>query len=148
MKRISTPPIVQLVGEIDHPDFDEAIGLLRAQSRLATNGITVGKLFAVNPELIVVAQSRPGMIAARQMDALRRPAPLAGVVALLGSWCEGETRTGRPWPGVERLYWYEFPAWWRRQLALRAKGCCPEWSRPAGARFAQPNPDLTPDDFA
>ena len=22
-----------------------------------------------------------------------------------------------PWPGVERLYWYEFPAWWRRQLA-------------------------------
>jgi hypothetical protein len=53
------------------------------------------------------------------------------VAALLGSWCEGETRTGRPLPGIHRLYWYEFPAWWRRQLQLRAANHCPDWARPA-----------------
>ncbi len=67
----------------------------------------------------------------RGIELLQRRWPLAGIVALLGSWCEGETRTGRPWPGVRRLYWYEFSTWWRQQLALRAAGRCPDWARPA-----------------
>jgi hypothetical protein len=28
------------------------------------------------------------------------------------------------------MYWYEFPAWWRRQIALRARGFCPDWAKP------------------
>jgi hypothetical protein len=63
------------------------------------------------------------------VEHLQRRFPIAGVVALLGTWCEGETRTGRPWPGILRLYWYEFPAWFRRQVKLRAVGRCPEWSQ-------------------
>jgi hypothetical protein len=51
------------------------------------------------------------------------------MVALLGTWCEGETRTGRPWPGIPRYYWYEFPAWFRRQTMLRAAGRCPDWAQ-------------------
>jgi hypothetical protein len=54
---------------------------------------------------------------------------------VVGTWCEGELRTGRPWPGVKRLYWYEFPTWWRGQLALRAVGECPDWARPAELPF-------------
>lgn len=121
-------PVVQLVGEIHHLDFEEAVDLLRSQAR-----ITVA---AELPELIVVAQARPGVIGAGELNALRRAAPLAGIAALLGSWCEGETRTGRPWPGVPRLYWYEFPAWWRRQYTLRAAGRCPDWARPDGTRLS------------
>ena len=96
------------------------------------------------PELIVVAQSRPGVVASREIERLRRSAPLAGVVSLLGSWCEGETRTGRPAAGVARLYWYEFPSWWRRQLALRAAGRCPDWARleDFGLRIADCGLDL------
>jgi CheY-like chemotaxis protein len=118
------PPIIQLAGDIDHHDFREAIDMLRSESRLIASA-------EMRPELIVVAQSRPDAICGEQIKHLQRAAPLAGVAALLGSWCEGETRTGRPWPGIQRLYWYEFPAWWRRQLQLRAANHCPDWARPA-----------------
>src|SRR4051794_23788022 len=97
-------PAVRVVGEVDHPDFREAIDLLRSESLLIRGAETP-------PELIVVAQSRPDAICSDRLNVLRRAAPLSGIVALLGSWCEGETRTGRPWPGVHRLYWYEFATW-------------------------------------
>jgi len=127
-------PMVRLVGQGDHPDFQQAMELLRADAHLATDDEIT------KPELIVIAQSRPGEVGQDAVQQLQRRSPLAGAVALLGSWCEGESRTGRPWPGVARLYWYEFPAWWRRQLALRASGRCPDWARPGeweiGSRIA------------
>jgi hypothetical protein len=89
------------------------------------------ELVDFRPELILMAQARPDEFSSRAIEMLRRHWPLAGIVGLLGSWCEGETRTGRPWPGVERLYWYEFPAWWRRQMALVRSGRCPDWARAA-----------------
>ncbi len=127
----TTEPRVRLVGEVDHADFADAVDLLRSTAQLVATP-------AVPPELVVVAQSRPGAVPDETIQSLRREAPLAGVVGLLGTWCEGESRTGRPWPGVERLYWYEFPAWWRRQLALRAEGYCPDWARwgDGGSRLA------------
>jgi hypothetical protein len=112
-------PNVWLVGDADHADFAEAVTLLRATASVGP-GL---------PELIVVAQSRPGTMRLREIERLRRSVPLAGMVSLCGSWCEGETRTGRPAAGVRRLYWYEFPSWWRRQMALRAAGQCPDWAR-------------------
>jgi hypothetical protein len=117
-------PTVQLVGDVDHADFRRATNMLRAMAHV------IDAAANVPPELIVVAQSRPGAVAHLEVLQLQRRAPLAGVVALLGTWCEGETRTGRPWPGVARLYWYEFPAWWQRQVDLRAAGRCPDWARP------------------
>lgn len=125
------PPRVQIAGDIDHPDFRDALDLLDAAANLTVTN-------AESPELIVIAQSRPSTFPLREVEALRRAAPLAGVVALAGTWCEGEPRTGHPWPGVQRLYWYEFPAWWQRQLAIRSAGQCPDWARPAnpGLRIA------------
>lgn len=122
---IESRPGVWLVGEVEHPDFAEAVALLRATANLGP-GL---------PEVIILAQSRPGVIGPREIERLRRSAPLAGAVSLLGSWCEGETRTGRPAAGVGRLYWYEFPSWWRRQLALREAGRCPEWARGVDCRL-------------
>jgi hypothetical protein len=121
------PPIVHVFGDVDHPDFRDACALIRSQSQFANDGAAA--------ELIVIAQSRPSAIGEQVIQRLRRVAPLAGIVGLLGSWCEGETRTGRPWPGVPRLYWYEFPTWWMRQLALRADGRCPDWARPWDCGF-------------
>jgi hypothetical protein len=129
LQRSLAPPAVEIIGDADHADFRDAISLLRESARIVNE--------SQEPvELVVVAQSRPGMIGQQQIELLRQSKPLAGVVALLGSWCEGETRTGRPWPGVERLYWYEFPAWWQRQLDLRSAGRCPDWARPDAHRFS------------
>jgi hypothetical protein len=116
------PPVVQLFGDVEHPDFRDSLALVRASACIMED-------VEAARELIVVAQSRPGAVPLAEVERLRRDNPLAGVVALAGTWCEGETRTGRPWPGVMRLYWYEFPAWFRRQLRLRATGRCPDWSK-------------------
>jgi hypothetical protein len=116
---LGTKPNVWLVGDAEHADFAEAVALVRATANVGP-GL---------PEVVLVAQSRPGVVGRREWMRMRRNAPLAGFVSLVGSWCEGETRTGRPPAGVERLYWYEFPAWWQRQLVLRAAGCCPAWAR-------------------
>lgn len=114
-----TGPKVWLVGDVKHHDFAEAVALVRATANVGP-GL---------PELILLAQSRPGVIRRREIERLERSAPLAGIVSLVGSWCEGETRTGRPAAGVRRLYWYEFPSWWRRQIGLHAAGQCPDWAR-------------------
>jgi hypothetical protein len=112
-------PNVWLIGDTEHRDFADAVALVRSTANVSHAA----------PEVILAAESRPGMVNRGEFERLRRSAPLAGVVSLCGSWCEGETRTGRPLAGATRLYWYEFPGWWRRQLGLRAAGRCPEWAR-------------------
>jgi hypothetical protein len=113
-------PNVWLVGDTEHSDFADAVALVRSTASVS---------YAA-PEVIVFAESRPGMMSRREVERIRRSVPLAGIVSLSGSWCEGETRTGRPIAGATRLYWYEFPTWWRRQIELRSAGRCPEWARP------------------
>ncbi len=58
----ATPLLVKLVGEIDHADFDETVAQIRADVRIVTDGDT--------PELIVIAQSRPGAISERVVQSL------------------------------------------------------------------------------
>jgi hypothetical protein len=111
-------PKLWLFGDVEQSDFRESVALIRR-----TTNVGPGP-----PELIILAESRPGTIRRREYERLRRAAPLAAVVSLCGSWCEGELRTGRPLTGATRLYWYEFPTWWRRQLELHASGRCPEWA--------------------
>ena len=128
-------PTVWLLGDVEHPEFVESVSLARATAEVTcvADAWQAAARIAdrpAAPDLIVLASSRPGNIRSREVDALRRAAPLAGIVAILGSWCEGETRTGRPAAGVGRVYWYDFPGWWRRQLAAWADGRCPEWALP------------------
>ncbi len=121
------------LGQANHPDFREIIELLDNDTQLtlapsdrhATSRDAAG---VFSPELIVIAQARPGQFRWNEVDRWRCRFPLAGVVSLLGSWCEGELRTGRPLPGAERLYWHEFHAWWHRQTLLRSTGHCPDWA--------------------
>jgi hypothetical protein len=64
------------------------------------------------PELILFAEPQPATYHQSQVETLRRHAPLAQLVVVAGTWCEGELRTGKPHPGVLRLYWHEFAHWW------------------------------------
>ncbi len=84
----------------------------------------------VAPRLIVLAQSRPGQFGQRQVDSLRTAAPLARLFALLGSWCEGELRTGQPWPAVTRVYWHQWQSRLGTQLLRMATGRQPSWTHP------------------
>ena len=106
-------PAVLFVGRRDHPEFVPAVQWLQAHAlpcfvssvpaaaREMERGDSV-------PAIIVLAQSRRGEVSQRDHDALVRLAPLAHVIVLLGSWCEGETRSGVPVNGCSRVYWHQF----------------------------------------
>jgi hypothetical protein len=133
------PLVVYTTGALNDAQFVESLEWIHATAVCSPDD-------AVPPEVIVIAQSRPGEFSKRELEAMRRRWPLAGVVTLCGSWCEGEVRTGRPWAGVHRLFWYEFPTWWQQQIALRSAGLCPAWSRPVfdAYRVAPRTTKLTP----
>jgi hypothetical protein len=58
---------------------------------------------------------------------------LARIVGLLGSWCEGEMRSGRPWPAAVRTYWHQWPARADRELRRLAAGRSSAWTLPLTA---------------
>lgn len=95
---------------------------LECFARLSDAGARLRQLDA-DPLLIVVVQSYPGQYSASQVEQLHRQSPLSRIVALLGSWCEGEVRSARPWPGVIRLYWHQFQARLSPLLKDTANGC-------------------------
>jgi CheY-like chemotaxis protein len=64
---------------------------------------------------------------------LQRAAPLAGMYAVLGSWCEGEARSGKPWSGVTRCYWHTWPARWHEESERFRRGDLSLWSLPVTA---------------
>jgi CheY-like chemotaxis protein len=129
---------VLLVGPAERPEFAETRHLLTTRTQLvaAADPATAETLLArgrVVPEVIVVAQAYPGQFAPDAVDRLRGWAPLARIVNLLGSWCEGETRTGRPIPGAVRLYWHQARARLAQELVRLAQGRASGWALPATA---------------
>ena len=84
----------------------------------------------VAPELLLLAQTLPGTVLQEDIDRLQKLAPLARIVVVAGTWCEGELRTGQPPRGVLRLYWYELRPWWQAAQRRLAAGLCPSWSQP------------------
>jgi CheY-like chemotaxis protein len=87
----------------------------------------------LSPALIVVVQDWPGQVSASEIDRLRCAAPLARICGMLGSWCEGETRSGKPWPGAVRCYWHQWPARFQQEIAALAAGESSVWSLPPTA---------------
>lgn len=67
-------------------------------------------------ELIVVTQSRPGQYSLQTIEKLQAIFPNRPLVSVSGSWCEGELRTGKPWPGVQRILWHQWQGQYDRFL--------------------------------
>lgn len=78
------------------------------------------------PRLIVFFLMRPGQIGRAEVEAIHAAFPLARLVALVGPWCEGEVRSGQPWPGVTRIYWHQ----WQPRLIEEVAGLTRAAARP------------------
>lgn len=85
------------------------------------------------PDVIVLLQSYPNEFSHAEVQDLRRLAPLAPVIGLLGSWCEGEMRSGHPWPAGVRIYWHQWPPRSARELDRMARRECSTWTLPSTA---------------
>ena len=139
---LEEPPVseicILLVGDSDRSEFREARSALSRWGRVtsvpevesAGAALSQGQVAA---DVIVVAQAFPGQFSHQAIERLRRLAPLARVLGRLGSWCEGETRTGKPWPGAIRIYWHQWPPRCDRELGRIRRGESSAWGLPVTA---------------
>ena len=117
-----------LIGDTSRPEFSEASTALEELAHVTRfadvePAITALKEGLLTAHGIVLAQAYPDQFSAVVIDRLRNLTPLARWIAILGSWCEGEPRSGHPLPGVVRMYWHqasvrirrEFPRWFEAQ---------------------------------
>lgn len=104
-----------IVGDVEDPAFAPAIAWLRKAARPLVRLEQMPALAdAIRGDTscaaILFFQSRPARISQNLVEQWHRLAPLASLAALVGPWCEGEPRSGRPWPGVPRIYWHQWQA--------------------------------------
>ncbi len=129
---------ILLVGNSDRSEFRPARSALAAwgqvvgfpSAKSAADALNEG---LVTADVIVVAQAFPGEFSHRAIDRLRRAAPLARLLGLLGSWCEGEMRTGKPWPGAVRVYWHQWLPRCSREFERIRQGESAAWGLPPTA---------------
>lgn len=129
---------IVLVGNVERPEFAGVAGFLESLGQVhrfrdvgaAADATASGEIAA---DLTVIAQSYPGEFSHQSVDRLRAASPLTRIVALLGSWCEGEMRSGHPWPAVVRLYWHQGLGRIAREIKRLAGGACPSWGLPLTA---------------
>jgi len=147
------PPTALVIGDAARAEFSEAVAQIRACTRATwisdadaalafdAEPLVVESLDPDPPDLIILLSARPGDLALAVIERWRHAAPLARVIGLLGSWCEGEARSGAPPPAVPRIYWHQWPAWFAREVALLSRGGCGTLSLPLTAtdeeRFLQ-----------
>lgn len=129
---------ILLMGSTDRTEFRPARAALEASGRVfqvpdAESAVDALSQQQTRPDLIVVAQAYPAQFSHGAIDRLRRLAPLARVLGLLGSWCEGEMRTGTPWPAAVRVYWHQWPPRCAQELGRMRRDECSAWGLPVTA---------------
>src|SRR5437868_5038942 len=114
-------PSIWVVGDWDDPMFEGPVLWLKSRaayecfkSAAAACGSNTHSTNGEVPRAIILMQSRPGQFAGREVEELHAQYPLARLLSLIGPWCEGEQRSGRPVPGVVRIAWRQ----WRQRLEL------------------------------
>ncbi len=132
------PPAILMVGEPGRAEFRPAIETVYRYGRVsAARNLDEAELLLdqhqLAVDLVVLVQSFPGEISVQALDRLRRRVPLARIIGLLGSWCEGEMRSGDPWPAAIRVYWHQWPARCAAELNRMMHNQTAAWSLPATA---------------
>jgi CheY-like chemotaxis protein len=146
---------ILLIGDITRPEFRgvgeflESLGHVHffPDAETAADALTSGEIVT---DLAVVVQSYPGEFSLDAIDRLRAASPISRIIALLGSWCEGEMRSGQPWPAVFRLYWHQGLGRIGREIGRLTRGDCPSWGLPLTVSeeerlLAQSGTDFQPD---
>ena len=98
---------ILFTGDFWHSDFRSVVSGFEVPTTL----VPIEKIATVGDsafDLVVVAQSRRGQYSKDQIENIQNMFPTTPIVGLLGSWCEGEVRSGNPWPGVLRVYWHQW----------------------------------------
>ena len=123
-------------GETGSHEFSAAREYLATHTRLIeveNSEAAPQRAGEIVPDVLVWFVPRPGEFPFVEFQRATARWPLARPVVVLGSWCEGELRTGRPWPGAWRVAWDQAEAQFARHFAALATGAADAWSLPRTA---------------
>ncbi len=84
-------------------------------------------------DLVVVAERWPGEHSHGELEELHRTAPITRMIAVSGSWCEGQKRSGKPWPGMLHTSWHNWVAHWQDDLIRLSQNRLPSFGLPVAA---------------
>ena len=127
------------LGDMQQSEFADAKAWLHSHAKLlaaesVADAEELARLRALQGEsldLLLLACARRGQFNSADVQRLRSASPLARIVALAGSWCDGPWRRECDWlPGVAIVTWHRWPAWSEvngQQLAFRR---APSWALP------------------
>ncbi|NQU20375.1 MAG: hypothetical protein HQ567_03765 [Candidatus Nealsonbacteria bacterium] len=129
---------ILLIGDVDRSEFRRAREALLAVGRVtgAADVESAEELLIADeivPDVIVIAQTYPAQYRHATLQRLRQSAPLAPLVVLAGSWCEGEMRSGNPLPGAIHVYWHQWQPRCDQHLHRMRRGERSAWGLPVTA---------------
>lgn len=123
-------PSMIWIGDGERPEFAAALAALRRHAKVTTAvdmDDAARNESTVDCAGIVIAQAFAGQFRARCLAALRRRFPPAPVVVIVGSFTEGERRSGDPLAAALRIPWAQAAAILDRELRRLRCGTCPSW---------------------
>jgi len=107
---MQVPSILWVGPTTGRREFAAIVESLRSHYHFRSSDELVSVDKQLVPQLVILAQSRPGEYKAEDVGALRKAWPKTRFVSLPGSWCEGEACTGTPLPNIPRIYATRWPA--------------------------------------
>ena len=118
----SLPPAIRKVATIRVAnDCRDAIRWLESEP---------GDVGAVDVDVVIVAERWPGEHPHRELERVQRALPLARFLAVGSSWCEGQARSGNPWPGMLYQGWNSWWAHWEMDLTNLRQQRLPSFGLP------------------
>ena len=131
------PTKVLITGDYWHSDFRALIPKMDCVTTLIpADKLSDEHLVHGSFDLIVLAASRRDQFSHAWVESTRGKALPTPLVALLGSWCEGEKRSGEPWPGVQRIYWHQWQNRFDHFIGQLASDQVCDWQLPATSNHA------------
>ena len=123
-------PSMLWIGDGERLEFAAALAALRHHAKvtaaLDTNDVALDESTG-DCAGIVIAEAFAGQFRARCLAALRRRFPTAPVVVVVGSFSEGERRSGEPLAAALRIPWAQAGTILDRELSRLRSGACPSW---------------------
>jgi CheY-like chemotaxis protein len=134
---MSQPPKILLTGDYWHADFQEIISNPLCSTTLVHTDQLENYQFKTDEfDLVVIASSRRDQLSPEFVETIVNRAAPCPTIAVLGSWCEGESRSGKPWPGVSRIYWHQWLGRFERFISRLSEEKIADWQLPRTANDA------------
>lgn len=135
-----------VIGDVNRSEFGAVLETLRDHSETrAFSGLreyrqwlaerrTPEEPVAPVLDLLVILHGFSGEHHQSELDAITVTYPLTPVVSVLGSWCEGEQRTGTPLHCTHRIYWYDWFSQGHEAFLNWKKGVFSRFNLPANMK--------------